>query len=543
MDDLLSVSEEYRLRQRRRVMVVVLVLYFAGLFVYTIHISQQRMPFFTRIAGYDSYEQGGQLTWRVSAVGTREQTPLYNIRARLDLLQPAAGMEHTLFQGASGDRNYLDVTASLPELPAGDYLARLTVSHPEYGEEVNETRLTITTRRPPRAVDVQRLDERQNQRARAAGFNELSQPLEITLLPNNGRFVPNVNNHVLLVAESLPERLPVRGLKVEVAAAGKAIASLVTDAMGHATFNYYPHTLGGERLRLTATETGGKSQSADAELRPFGSQVVARPRDYFLPAGTPLRLRVEALNEGIWNIDLIHYGNWLATLRQEMSGAAALVDIPVPATVTGPLQVQIAKGVEPPNTAYEVVQVFYYDPAEAVISPDDPRLVNAEPDPEMLERIKLEKPFTKLWNYVGSSSGFGQSLVENWQKKLNAMGLKRIPFDPKAMSEEILRKINKDFVMLPELLNTAESRQRNFAAQQRNKRDNALILLAISGLIVVGMMSFRIWRELQSRRDLDTGIETGGKHIAGLVFLFVIIIVAYAAMLYLMSMLDWWKGM
>jgi hypothetical protein len=543
MEDLLSMSEDFRARRRRRVIYAVLILYFVGLFIYTIQISQERMPFFTRVVGYDSYENGSQLTMRVSAIGTREQLPLENIQARLDLAQPARNTSFKVFEGASNGKAYVDIMVPLPQMDVGDYLARLTVSSPSYGEEVEEFHLEITDRKPGRAVDVQRLDERNTRRAKPISVTELSEPAEIRLISNNGRFVPNLNNSILLVAETLPDRLPLAKLKVDVKAGGKTIANVTTDEMGYATFNYYPHTMGGEKLSLTLTDEKAKTQTVEGELRPFGSQVVAKPKAYLMPVGMPLRFRMETLSDGVWNIDLIHYGNWIMSIRQEMMGAAALVDIPVPSNIQGPLQVQIAKGTDAPNTAYEVFQVFYYDPAVAVVDPEDPRLKNGEPDETAMARMKLEKPFAKLWSYANGNPLFGADIVQNWQKKLNSMGLKNIPFNPETLADELLRDVQKDFILLPELLNTQESRQKAFAEKQRNKRDNALILLAVSGLFVIGLVGFRIWRELQSRESSEEGIENDRSHLTGLVVLVIIIILAYGSMLYMMSMLDWWKGM
>ncbi len=543
MEDLGTFSDEIRGRRWKKWFIAALVLYFIALTIYAIHIAQQKTPFFTRVSGQTTYAPGDLLNLRIVVIGTTEMRPLSRFGVRLELVQPSADRAWTLFEGYSGDRDYVNILGVLPrDLPPGDYLARLTTEVAEYGQEQNEFNLALRPTSPPRAIDVQVLDPRFLRRTDVIEANDLTPPVELRLIANSGRFVPNVNNAFLAVAETLPDHLPADGLAVTIKSGGKTIATLETDAMGLARFDHYPHRMGAEQLDIELTDSKGGVHSQKVKLGPIGAQVLARPEAFFIPANQNPRFRLETLRPGAWHIDVFQHGRWLTSLRQNMLGAPMLVDLTLPVGTQGLVQVQVASDVVNPVTAFDTFYLYLYDPATAVLNPEDPRLKNSDPDDPKRQDLALEAPFKKLWSLLNADRSLSRPTVETWQKKINALSLANKSYDPTALAEQILRELPKDYLILPELFDTRDNRTRGFAKQQKDHRNSVILLLALSGVVVMLALIIRIGREIYARREEEVGIELSGNTVTIMVAYLAVVIAAYAVMLYFLSILDWYKG-
>lgn len=444
MDDMLSISENARTKKIRRIIYLALILYFFGLFVHTINIANRKMPFFTKVVGYDSYSTGAKITMRVMVVGTKEKLPLHQFVVKLELTNPQKGESWQIFHGGEGGLGYVDILKPVPDISPGNYIAKLTTTHPEYGEEINEFSLMISPRPTGHPVEVQKLDEKFTKAAGAISAHSLNPPLSLHLLPGNGRFVPSLNNDIMVIAEETASGLPAAGLKIEVALGDKSIGEALTDDMGLADFQYYPHTLGGENISLILTDRSGKTFKTQSTLAPLGSQVVTHPQKYFLPLGENVRFKLETLGRGPWHIDMFHHGAWISSNLMEIHGAPGLVELPTPPGMTGLFHVQVASDFINPNSSFDAFEFFVYDPKEAVTDEDDPRLKRADPDDPKIADLMLEKPFKRLWSYMKSGNLYSRDITERWLRKINNLSLKDMPYRPGALAEQILREVNKD---------------------------------------------------------------------------------------------------
>jgi len=541
MEDMLTLSDEIRARRRRNVIIGVLVVYFTLLFIYAVEISRAQMPYFLRVTGYESVESQGLLVMRFYLMGTREMSPLTEFSIDLTLAQPASGQTWKLFEGFSGRETFVEAATRLPTLEPGEYMARVASRHAGYGEQTDEFPLTITAQAAPHEVAVQILDEKHSQRSRPIVAATLKPPVEARLIPNNGRFVPSLNNTILLAAEETDSGLPAVGLKADLVVKGKTIAELTTDDMGLAWFEYYPVAIGDEAVKATLADKEGNTFTTDTTLVPMGSQVLLTPTKYLVPAGEKLRFKMETLANGDWRIEAFQHGNFLMSAVKTMAGAPGYVDLELPAGTLGPVHVQAAYDVTAPGTTYDVFHAWIYDPREATLPADDPRLKNADPDDPKLADLKLEAPFKKFWSWVNGSPFYPAAAVEPWLRKINALSLKGLSYRPEELARQILSEHPKDFLVLPELANTHEARMKNFASAQQAKRDNLLILLAISGVVVFMTVVMRIVHEVKSREEY-TELEVGGKTIALWLVALGVIAAGYGLLIYFLYTLNWYLG-
>ncbi len=562
MDDLMKISDDARRKRRNRILAVVLIAYFAALFIYAINIPMRQPPFFTQALGYDEYPAGSRMAMRFFAIGGKDMTPLPNLEVKLELVKPASGASWTLYQSRSGAETGLEAYFEIPaSVRPDEYLARLTTRVENMGFEFNEYSFSVTPKPTARMVDIHKLDEKLTEPMPPLKIGGFKPPVELRFLCNNGRFVQSLRNDILAVAENPENGMPVEGLAITMSRGGKVIANQITDGMGYAHLPYYPHDLGAEQVLVEVTDPKGKDTfKRQIALRPPGSQVVLQAPKVLHKAGEPLRFKLEALRQGPWFVDLIHRGNWLDTERTTVQGSApSLVQLSLPQELRGPVFVQVASDTSNPGTSFDAFYVYIYDPKDAELDMEDPRFKNADPEDPKWDDIRLEKPLKKLWGYVGGNPNFPQTAVERWQRKLNAMSVNQHSYKPLALAEQILREVPKDYLLLPELINTKEKRLADFKKQQSEERDNVIWLLALSGLVVIMMIVMRIYRELQVRQQEqeklneersedeeegeDHGITVGGKHLTLLVVLLGIIAAGYGMMLYLLATIDWHLGL
>jgi len=321
MEDLGTMSRQVRAARFRKVVFFLLALYFLALMIYAIGIQNRTMPFFTRVVGFDTYRNETQINMRVFAIGMKEMGPLNNFTVRLDLLKPSSGISWKVFEGESRTKDHVNVMVTLPKVEVGQYTALLTVTHPKYGEEINEFLLSITNNSPPRSVDIQLLDEKYTRLSPEVKAGTLKPPLEIRLVANNGRYVPSLNNHVLVIAEEAGSRLPASGVHIVLKTGGKQIADLTTDPMGYANFEYYPHTLDDYRFILHATDKSKATFEGATELSPPGSQVIATPKQVMWAEGEAIQFTLSALTSEPYYIDMFHNGNWVLSTIHKINTA------------------------------------------------------------------------------------------------------------------------------------------------------------------------------------------------------------------------------
>ncbi len=541
MDDLIAINDQARAQRVKKWLVAGLMLYFMLLIGYAISIPQRTVPFFTRIVGFNEYVAGGNLTMRFFVIGTKEQAPLADFHIKMELMRPVTGASFNVFEGSAARQGYVEASVPLPAMQPGDYIARVTATHEKYGQEVSEFRLAILPRAPARSLDVQVLDEVYTKLAPPVKVDQLTPPVELRLIANNGRFTPNLNNTLMLIAERSDNRLPVEGLNVEVVAGKRSIAKLKTDEMGLASFPFYPHSMGDQHITLKMTDPKGNVIEKRTEMRPIGSQVVATPNKQLLPVGEPITFKLETLRGGGWHVDLFDHGNLLLSTVQQMKGAAVQMSLPVPENATGMLYVQVAADFNNPTTSYDSFYVYVYDPKLAQLDEDDPRLKNAQLDDPKLDDILLEKPFKKFWAYVNGSHVFKREITERWLEKINNLSLAKLPYKPRELARQVLAEVPKDYYLLPELLNTRDVRIRDFDKKQRNDRDNVIWLLALSGVVVILLLGMKIFREIRLRDE--EGLEYGHGNIVTLLLLLAVVVAGYGMIIYLLTILDWWKGM
>jgi len=448
----------------------------------------------------------------------------------LAIKQRATNKKRTLYSDKGGNRSFVDIVAPTQTLEPGDYILSITTTYQDMEPDTNDILLTMTPKKMSRAVEMQRLDEKYLTPMRPIKAAKLSPPVDVKLIPGNGRFIPNLNNKVLVVAEARDTGLPVKDLAFEITHAGKSLAELKTDEMGLAEFNYYSHTLGGERLDVTITDTKGNTVKEQVELSPIGSQVITQPKLHLLPAGQPIRFMLESLSKGPWHIDVFHHGHWLMSDRKEMSGARTPIDIPTTDDMKGLIHVQVAKDFLHPHTTYDAFLVWLYDPKDAVIDFDTPEMKGVDQNDPNLETIKLEKPFKKLWSYMDRAIQYDRAPIEQWQRKINALSVSETSYNPEQLAAQILREVHKDYMLLPNLIDTRGVREKAFSQKQDDDRNMLILLLIVSGVVLVFVLGMRIYQEMQAR-DEDAGIEMSGSHVTSMLVLSGIIIAAYAFMI------------
>jgi|GEM_PF-6983647 len=540
-DDLISMEAENQKRKRRIVAYVLAIFYFGFMFAYTISISGRDMPFYTKVTGFPEVQQNQSLKLRAFIIGTKEMMPLRAFYAKLELKQPDGKMLR-IFSGHSGRENYLDIKTPPLTINPGTYVAILTTGRKDYGEETNELTIQVNQKMMAHSVEVQKLDEKFTTPFRPIRTDKLEPAMELRLVPGNGRFIPNLNNEILLLAEERASGLPVEDVEITIENGGKQIATVTTDKSGIAKFSYYAHSLGGDFLALKIKDAKGNEYSTDSKLQPVGSQVTLTPLKYWLEKGEKIQIKLDTLSKGDWHIDVFNHGNWIYSSKNKTNGAPIHLELPLPENVDGLLQIQVASDFTNPHTTFDAAYIFVNDMKKVKINQNDERFVKNRDNAENLVKLKQEKSFKRFWRLMGQYGSESPEIIEKWKKKINNVSLNQMGYEPMQLAEQILRELPKDYILLPHMLNTSKSKQTSFLKEQRSDRTMALFILGVSGLFVVLVIIIRIWREM-TLRDQQTGIKTGGQHVLGLITLLIIIITGYAMMLYLFSILDWYKDL
>jgi len=163
-----------------------------------------------------------------------------------------------------------------------------------------------------------------------------SEPLRVTAMPEAGRLMPGLPNHIFFVV-TRPDGEPVDGASVAVRAGEGVPQSIVCDGRGVAVLPLTPRA--GEALTVSATAPDGSHTTATLALQSraaSGPQVLLRPSHHAPRAGTELGLDLFASDDvGFVFVDLVQGGQTLVTLSAPVAGGRAHVAWTIPPELAG----------------------------------------------------------------------------------------------------------------------------------------------------------------------------------------------------------------
>ena len=558
-DDLFQPEERLRSRRRAKILITLLFLYFLGLFGFGLYITHEPLPFFTRVAGYDSYEQQSQISMRFTAfdAAANEQFTDYQIRLRL---QDHSGGDWVIFDSSSRSEPIIDANVALPpDVKPGTYTMLVETTTP-LGVNTDEMPVKITATGSARMVDIVQLDEQQRKYHKPARLDNLEPSLWLHVIPNDGRFTPSLECNLLFVLETQDKRVPGADLDLTILSDGKPLTTepLRTDAMGMARTAFLPASLSAHVLTVEVTDPKQRKaerqkDKAEIHLSPAATQIAMTPRKVLLAPGEPLAVDLSTLTPSLVHVDIFQGGNWVHGVKLNVGAAKELIQLPVPSNVKGMIYVQAAFDVDNPGTSFAA---FYAYIAEDL---DKPWKGNLDPnkDKDYEERkARQDKVSIKFWNWINGNFTLDSEVRDAWLEKANfmpqAVAAKDYDFLP--LADMVLRRLPKDYYLLPELLNSQGERMKVYREKQTEKRNQLLLALLASGVFVVIWILWTIFSEMSKKNEMDleeheSPMDEDEQHAlkktgVGLLWLLLLTVVAgYGGVLYVLYTMNWYIGL
>ncbi len=550
MQDSIDYAAQMRASRRRKFFFALLVLYFLGLFSWGIRVGQEKPGFFVRVQGYKSYPSGERLTMRFFAYGFTEKRPLDDFTVELNVIDPSRGRPWVIGSAASLGKEYAEIQQSLPNLRPGYYEFLALVKAGEYPPQEVRFHIDVTRDEVPRAVEIAELTPEQMESGKPLKADVYDPPIHLEILPNNGRLFPNLNNPMLLTAYLRDRLTPVKELKVDVKSHGKEVAQVVTDTMGLAEFDYYPHAVDEGLMQVRLEDPKGTSFAGDYLVAPLGTKLLMRPKKHLYRVDEPLQFELEGLQSDPVYIDVFRGSNWIYSAKYELHGAKLPIKLRLPAGTEKMVYVQAAYDFLQPGTSFDAFYA-YYSPELSKLDNETISKARQKPQPDVDAYNKMKEieheAFLKFWSYVKNSPSYPNEVVEPWLKKINNMGLDEIPVEAEAMARLVLTRLPKEYLLLPLLTDTENEQRQLFTARQEENKSTLLVLLAGSGVAVVLFILMQIvantrsrdtWDDLEDVTDEER--EALDRHPnKALLWVLGFVVLGYGLICYLLMKLDW----
>ncbi len=558
-DDLLHLEDNLRSKRRAKILITLLILYFLALFGYGLFITREPMPFFTRVAGYDSYEQKSQISMRFTAFDAAANAQLDDFQIRLRL-QDHVGGDWVIFDSSSRGEPIIDANVALPpDIKPGSYTMVVETTGPR-GMNQDEMPLAITAQGQGRMVDIVQLEEQYRKYNKPARLDKLDPPLWLHVIPNDGRFTPSLECNLLLVLETQDKRVPGGDLDLVILSDGKPLTAepLRTDAMGMAHAVFVPNTLSAHVLTVEVTDpkqrkADRKTDKAVVHLSPQATQIAMTPRKVLLAPGEPLAVDLSTLKPGLVHVDVFQGGNWVHGVKLNTGAVKETIQLPIPSNVKGMVYIQAALDVENPGTSYAA---FYAYIADDLDKPWKSGL-NPNKDKDYEERKdKQDKVAVKFWNWINANFSLDAGVRDQWLEKANFMPQAVAPedYDFLALADMVLRRLPKDYYLLPELMNSQAKRMKAYKEKQMEKRNQLLLALLASGVLVVIWILWTIFSEMSRKNEMELDddehpMDEDEEHAlkktgVGMLWLLLITVIAgYGGVLYLLYTMNWYIGL
>jgi|GEM_PF-5094697 len=514
--------ENPKLHKRRLILAATVFVITGFLVLYSIYLSSRSVNYFVSIDGSNVVQQGQPIAMRFSAIGIYEQMPLSYVAVRVDLENADSGEKRNLFKKYSKGEPYIWWVGDLPsDMTAGEYRLKLRAST-VYGPEDNEFGLTVTKEPQPRSVQVAELEESYLKRSTPMEIITPEGTLLLRMIPNNGKYVPSLLNDVLVSVENKDTRAAVADFKFGVWLENDLIADLVTDVAGLARFSYYPSGLTSNKLKVKTVLSDDAPFEGEFEMFPWGAQIVAEMKQHFIAAGQPLEFSLTTLRPGKWLVDVYKNGNLIMHSPVESAAAKKPVKLQLPAVSDGLLYVQIAADSDNPTHAFEAFFLYVYEKDQAA----------------MLSA--LEKALRQGVAFY-TPDIIDIAMLDEWGR-----WLKSVP-DAEMSREDaaarVLSALPKRYIIMPDMMDTRESKITAFDESMLFKRNLVLTLLAICGVSVVLYLGTRIRQEILATKRLGFGMDFRPNQVLQLTLALVALSLTYIALLYLLSNLNWHMGM
>jgi len=493
----------------------------AFLVFYSIYLSAQSVKYYVSIDGSGVVQKGQAPALRFSAIGMLEQMPLSHLAVRVDLEKEDGGRLN-LFKQYSNGEPYIWWVGDLPsEMGVGEHRLKLRVST-IYGPEDNEFSLTVSEEAQPSIVQLAELEEAYLKRSKPLEIPTAEGTLLLRMIPNNGRYVPSLLNEVLVSFEYRDSpAAPVAGFKFGVRLGNDLLAELVTDEAGLARFSYYPSGLTSHKLNISTVLSDNSTFEGEYEMFPWGAQIVADVKQHFIEAGQPLQFGMTTLRPGKWLVDVYRKGNLIMHSAIESDGARKPVSLKLPSGADGLLYVQIAADSDNPTHAFEAFFVY-------VCGRNETALLSA-----------LEKALRSEAAFYGPEI-IDIEMLDNWSRRRASVA------ESETLREELAARLLSDlpkrYIVLPDLMDTRESKVAGFEENNTFKRRLALFVLALCGLSVVLYLGNRIRQELRNSKRRGFGMDFRPNQALQLAIALIAVSVTYIALLYILSSLNWHLG-
>lgn len=194
-----------------------------------------------------------------------------------------------------------------------------------------------------------------------------AQPLKLTVVPESGRVVPNLENVVYILA-TYPDGSPAAGANVTVEMASARLADkLTTDAGGVAEWRVVPREPRLQLHLIAVDKAGARAESnvdVTGQYQP-GSLILRADRALYT-VGDTMHLTVLAPDaSGTAYIDLVRAGQTVLTKSAPIKGGKATLPVSLSPDAAGTLQVH-AYRVQPDGQIVRDTRVVFVDPGSAL---------------------------------------------------------------------------------------------------------------------------------------------------------------------------------
>ncbi|MBI3944307.1 MAG: hypothetical protein HY321_00130, partial [Armatimonadetes bacterium] len=200
-----------------------------------------------------------------------------------------------------------------------------------------------------------------------------AQPMKITVVPEGGRLVPNVENVIYILA-TYPDGSPAKARLTITAANTRLGDALATDAAGIAEWRVTPRQFR-LALRVAAVDDAGSRADTDVNLtgerRPDG--LILRADRALYTVGDTMQLSVVAPGgAGTIYFDLVRAGQTILTRSAPLRAGGAALPISLSPDAAGTLQAH-AYRIQPDGQIVRDTRVVFVDPGTALsiqVKPD-----------------------------------------------------------------------------------------------------------------------------------------------------------------------------
>ncbi len=493
------------------------------LICFSIYISTRSVPFSMRLYGPGKMVAGEPSCLRVAIFDNSLNRFSIGIQGTIELLRQ--GMEPIeLFQGEEPRGRTLEANFTTPKLPPGRYTLRVAVKFPK-GEDSTEVPVEILKSFPTgnflslkdEDVDYHTLggmlkmtekkgDDQGEKKAKKE--KEERTTFNLTIYPESGILLPNLNNTVLVLARDLDgnpiyAEVQVRGIKNTI---------YTNEHTGLGVFQFFPKLA--ERLFINASDGKKAKISGSIEVAPGHSQIISMVEKTIFPKGQDVEVFFETLRlKGEMFMDLYYKGIKIMNKVGPIVEGTGSFTFKVPRQMKGFLAARIFLNFNVPTGNENTRLVFLSGAMTKVDKLDD-----------LVQDIQLLSGGAKVFDLV-------KDLVE--QKQTEKMMLEQTV-------TAVMQRIKTNYPQKSLVLDTFTLRQSHLDERKTRLQSKISTIILLFALVVISLIFyFAIKSYIKTHRLIAGGSMASYQSIAMIVVLLGVLAFAFYSIVIMLENLKW----